>query len=373
MVGTQEEQIVTPTNLVVEIVKKVGNSLVKSQIRVFSLHCVRSHLMTDIVGTGTTYRQQVRHIATAQAFTFDSSLSHVESKRVAIRSVLDNAIAVLLVQYRQVERQCGFLSLLDAFLVSVVVVGALRVRVFWIKRVPLLRQILGRQFPLVEVVNPFGQLVHVVCARYEISRLIVKPKRAVGIVSGGQYGCTVFKCHANHFGLAVGGNLHFVANGSDPQIARRHLSCLACSANWFHGTVVRTVHFLSVLHEFVSCNAVYRRYATCIYAGVTDGCDRRHIRQARVFTRKALSKQSFETTVTVATLIAVQIVPPHLVYHNAYYKSWTGCLCANTAAHHQQCHNGKSVYLSHFHGLNFVVLIFLQRYCRGFSHLFHCL
>ena len=62
MIGTQENQIVTLAHLLIKIRQEIGYRLVKSQISILGFYCMRSHLMTDIIGAGTAYCQQVGFI-----------------------------------------------------------------------------------------------------------------------------------------------------------------------------------------------------------------------------------------------------------------------------------------------------------------------
>ena len=50
MVGSEEGEVVALTNGLVEIVKEVGESFVQSEVAVFRLYGIDSHLMADIVG-----------------------------------------------------------------------------------------------------------------------------------------------------------------------------------------------------------------------------------------------------------------------------------------------------------------------------------
>ena len=48
--------------------------------------------------------------------------------------------------------------------------------------------------------------------------------------------------------------------------------------------------------------------------------NRWNIRNTGVFTREALVEQSLESTFTIALLIAIEIIPSHLVNHDAHYQ-----------------------------------------------------
>ena len=95
---------------------------------------------------------------------------------------------------------------------------------------------------------------------------------------------------------------------------------------------------------------------------MTDGGNRWNIRNTGVFAREALVEQSLESTFTIALLIAIEIIPSHLVNHDAHYQF--GALnvrnihlLGSSRAASQKCQRNKTKYLIHF---------FLQKYCNAF-------
>ena len=172
----------------------------------------------------------------------------------------------------------------------------------------------------VERIHPLGQLVHIIRTGDELAVLIIKPVGAVGIMSCRKDGSTVFQSHTHHLGSAVGCNLHLIAEGGNPEISRRHQARLTVGAHRFHGFIIRAIHLLTILHKIVSSDSVDRRHTTGIETSMTDGCNRWNIRDSGIFARKSLVEQAFESAFSIALLIAIEIIPSHLVNHNAHYQ-----------------------------------------------------
>ena len=135
-------------------------------------------------------------------------------------------------------------------------------------------------------------------------------------------GSTVFQGHTHHLGSAVGCNLHLIAESGNPEISRRHQARLTVGAHRFHGFIIRAIHLLTILHKIVSGDSVDRRHTTGIETSMTDGCNRWNIRDSGVLAREALVEQSLESTFSIAFLIAIEIIPSHLVNHNAHDQLW---------------------------------------------------
>ena len=211
---------------------------------------------------------------------------------------------------------------------------------------------------VVESFHPFWQLVHIVRTGDELAALIIKPVGTVGIMTCRKDGSTVFQGHTHHLGSAVGCNLHLVAKGSNPEISWRHQARLTVGPHRFHGFIIRAIHLLTILYEVVSGDSVDGRNTACIETSMTDGGNRWNIRNTGVFAREALVEQSLESTFTIALLIAIEIIPSHLVNHNAHYQFGAlnvrsiHLLGRNRAAS-QECHYHKTKYLIHFFLIKF--------------------
>ena len=133
-------------------------------------------------------------------------------------------------------------------------------------------------------------------------------------------GSTVFQCHSHYLGSAVGCNLHLISESRNPEVSRRHQARLAVGAHRLHGFIIRAIHLLAILHKIVSGDSVDRRHTACIETSMTNGGNRWNIRNTGVFAREALVEQSLESTFTIAFLIAIEIIPTHLVNHDAHYQ-----------------------------------------------------
>ena len=320
MIGTQKNQIVALAHLLIEIRKEIGYRLVKSQIRILDFYRMRSHLMTDIIGAGAAYCQQVGFIISTQLLSVYRSLRQIYRQRIAERSLSDDFITIFLIKSREIERQRSLHALADSILILVLIFCTFYVSILWIESVPFFRKITLRKMLVVECVHPFRQLVHIVRTSDELAALIIKPVGTVGIMTCRKDGSTVLQCHTHHFGSAIGCNLHLVAKGSNPEISWRHQARFTVGTHCFHGFIIRAIHLLTILYEVISGDSVDGRHTTGIETSMTDGGNRWNIRDSGVFARKSLVEQSLESTFSIAFLIAIEIIPSHLVNHDAHYQ-----------------------------------------------------
>ena len=71
------------------------------------------------------------------------------------------------------------------------------------------------------------------------------------------------------------------------------------------------------------------------YARVSDGRYRRYIGEHGVFARKALAEHSPEASLAISVLIAVEVIPSHLVNHYAHHQFGTlGSILVVVPVHH---------------------------------------
>jgi len=158
------------------------------------------------------------------------------------------------------------------------------------------------------------------------------------MMAGREDGSAVFDSYANHLAAVVGGEAKFIADGGCPHVARRLVSGLSIRTDRLHGIILRAVSYLAILHEVVAGDAVDGRNGTCIDRGVTDGGDRRNVRDATVLATESFVQESLETTLAVASLIAIEIIPTHLVNNQSHDQLWTlrlGLCNAAEAAEHE--------------------------------------
>ena len=112
-----------------------------------------------------------------------------------------------------------------------------------------------------------------------------------------------------------------VAYGCCHQVHRRHLSLRLIVGTHRHHRAVRTAIHLPVVHvEIIATDAVKGRCRTRIDAGMSDCRDRRHIVDQTVIVAVTFVNEATETTLAKLLIIARQIVPAHLVHHNAYHQ-----------------------------------------------------
>ena len=362
MIGTQENQIVALAHLLIEIRKEIGYRLVQSQIRILGFYGVGSHLMTDIIRAGAAYCQQVGFIICPQLLSVYRCLRQIYRQRIAERSLADNTVTIFLIKGWEIERQRSLHTLADSILILVLIFRTFNVSILRIECVPFFREITLWQMLVIERVHPLGQLVHIIRTGDKLSALIIKPVGTVRIMTCRKNGSTVFQCHAHYLGSAVGCNLHLISESRNPEVSGRHQARLAVGAHRLHGFIIRAIHLLAILHKIVSGDSVDRRHTACIETSMTDGGNRWNIRNTGVFAREALVEQSLESTFSVALLIAIEIIPSHLVNHDAHYQF--GALnvrnihlLGSSRAASQKCQRNKTKYLIHF---------FLQKYCNAF-------
>ena len=156
-------------------------------------------------------------------------------------------------------------------------------------------------------------------------------------------GCSVFQGYTNHLRAVVGSQTEFIADGGYPQIARRHLASLAVRTYRVDGIVGSTIYYLSILHEVISCNSVDGRNGTGPDRRVADGCNRRDVRNLAVFYAESFSEHSLESAFAVAGVVAIEIIPSHLVDNDAYNELRTLrlslCNAAEAAEHEDEFDN----------------------------------
>jgi hypothetical protein len=68
---------------------------------------------------------------------------------------------------------------------------------------------------------------------------------------------------------------------------------------------------------FVACNTVDSRYRARPYTGVAGSCIGRQVRNEGLLAGEPVTEQPLKTIIAISVRIPVEIVPAHLVYHNA--------------------------------------------------------
>ena len=97
MVGTEEHSVIAFAHLLIEIVEEICEVLVQAEVSVFYLYGVRSYLMTDDIGAGTTHGKEVGLIPTAKVLACDRRLCHLQGVAVAERSAAEDVVTIFLV------------------------------------------------------------------------------------------------------------------------------------------------------------------------------------------------------------------------------------------------------------------------------------
>ena len=188
----------------------------------------------------------------------------------------------------------------------------------------------------VVAVDPLGELLHIVGAGDEAERLAVEPVGSIGLMARGEDGSAVFERDAYHLRLPRGGRLELVADGGHEEVARRALSVLRVAAYCLFGGVLTAVDIFAVFHEVVAGNAVDAGYGASEGRRVADGGDGGDVVDLAVLAGEALAEHPSESSLGVFVVEAIEVVPAHLVYSDAYDKFRTRLCCHRQAAHHQQ-------------------------------------
>ena len=114
-----------------------------------------------------------------------------------------------------------------------------------------------------------------------------------------------------------------VADGGSHHVAGRHLAFGAVAAHGLHRGVGAAVDLVAVDVEVVAADAVEGGRGSGIGRGVANGGHRGHVVDETVVAGEALVDKAAEASVGLeAVVVAREIVPPHLVHHNAHHEAW---------------------------------------------------
>jgi len=126
--------------------------------------------------------------------------------------------------------------------------------------------------------------------------------------------------------MKIGSQAQLIGNRGNQQIPRRHLPCFGGTANSLHGGVFGAIHGLTgSLDDIIICgDTMDGRHGARINTAMARPGKGGNVIYLRVFAAKAIVQQTFEPIALVAVIKAVQIIPAHLVDHDAYYQFWSG-------------------------------------------------
>ena len=281
--------------------------------------------MPYVVGSRMAHCEEVRFIgACPEAFAFDSGLSHLEGQRVAEGGSADDTSPLDLGELSGIQRKgSGELAvLIPRLFVGYCVGGTFAVGIDGVEGVPAVLEELSDTPTGVELLDPLGQILHVVGAGDEASGLVIEPVSAVGSVTSREDGSTVLDGDTDGLRAEVRSNAQLIGDGRRQEVARGHLSAEAVgSSHGADGGILRAVDGVAVLEEVIPCNTVECGDATGVDGAVPDGGVGREVVDARVLAVEALRKQSLEAAFDKASLIAVKVVPGHLVDHHRDHQS----------------------------------------------------
>ena len=177
-----------------------------------------------------------------------------------------------------------------------------------------------RAVTLVELAHPLRQLLHVVGGGDEVAHAVVVPVGGIRRVAGGEDGGTVFHGDAEDARLEVVAQAQLVADGVAEHVAWRHLASPRVGAHAVDGVVAAAVGpgAQRVVVEVVAADAVEGGRGASVDAGVADGGDRGHVVDHAVLVGIAFVDESLQTAFDEVLIIIVEVVPSHLVDHQAY-------------------------------------------------------
>ena len=282
------------------------------------------------------HSEEVRLISTrAEALPFDSSLSHLEGQRIPHRSSADDTRALDLRQLGGVERECsGELAvLIPGLLVGHRVGRALTIGIDRIERAPAILEELSDTTTSVELLHPLGQVLHVVGAGDEVARLVVQPVGTVSRVTCGEDGGAVLDSDTDSLRAEVRSDTQLVGDGRREEVAGRHLPADAVRYPYrAYRRVLRAVDGVAILEEVIPCDTVDRGDTTRVDGAVPDSGIGGDVIDAGILAVEALREEALEATLDEASLIAIEVVPRHLVDHHRDDDAgavvlWSGLRC----------------------------------------------
>ena len=159
VVSSEDEEVAVTTEAPIEVAEEVGEILIQTEVGILGLDSEGTVAVAHIVGSRMAHSEEVRLISTrAEAFPFDSSLSHLEGQRIPHRRGADDTRALDLRQLGGVERECsGELAVLIPRLFVRHSVGrALTIGIDRIERIPAVLEELSDTTTSVELLHPLG-------------------------------------------------------------------------------------------------------------------------------------------------------------------------------------------------------------------------
>ena len=336
VVGSEDEEVAVTTEAPVEVAEEVSEILVQTEVGILSLDSESTVAVPHVVGSRVAHSEEVRLISTrAEALPFDSSLSHLEGQRIPHRRGADDTRALDLRQLSRVERECsGELAvLIPGLLVGHSVGRALTIGIDRIERIPAILEELSDTTTSVELLHPLRQVLHIVGAGDEVARLVVQPVSTVSRVACGKDGGAVLDSYADGLRAEVRSDTQLIGDGRREEIAGRHLPADAVGYTYrAYRRVLRAVDGVAILEEVIPCDTVDRGDTTGVDGAVPDSGIGGDVVDAGILAVEALREEALEATFDEASLIAIEVVPRHLVDHHRDDDAgavvlWSGLRC----------------------------------------------
>ena len=289
VVGREEQQVVVAADALVQNLDEMGDFLVQLHVDGIDFGRMRAVVVGAHVGVGNADGQQVGGLALTQFLVDEGLLGKGKRQRRAHGQVIDIA---------------------GDFVV-----------VF-----------------LVEVGYPTGQFVHVIGAGDKRCAALVIPVGAHGVMACRQDGGAVLEGDAHGAALEIGGQLQLVGNGGGDEVAGRLAAGLVVAAHAAFAVVLHARHVPAVKHEVVARDAVEGRCRARVDARMSCSRHRGHIVDDGVIAQVTVLEQGLEAT--LAPLVIIEVVPPHLVHNKAHNQFRPTRLRTGPQRHHSH-HNNK--------------------------------
>ena len=336
MVGSEDEEVAVTTEAPIEVAEEVSEILVQTEVGILSLDSEGTVAVTHVVGSRMAHSEEVRLVSTrAEALPFDSSLSHLEGQRIPHRRGADDTRALDLRQLGGVERECsGELAvLIPGLFVRHSVGRALTIGIDRIERIPAVLEELSDTTTSVELLHPLGQVLHIVGAGDEVTRLVIQPVSTVSRVACGEDGGAILDSYTDGLRAEVRSDAQLIGDGRSEEVAGRHLPADAVGYTYrAYRRVLRAVDGVAILEEVIPCDTVDRGDTTRVDGAVADSGIGGDVVDAGILAVEALREEALEATLDEASLIAVEVVPRHLVDHHRDDDAgavvlWSGLRC----------------------------------------------
>ena len=148
------------------------------------------------------------------------------------------------------------------------------------------------------------------------------PVGGIGGMACRQNAAPILDGDAYHFGSEIGCQTQLIRNGGGPQIFGRHRLGICRSPDGLDTCILHTVYGTPqiALVPFVTHDAVDGGCRSGVYGSMACGGDGLCVRNESVLTGKSFTQHSFQSFFTISCVETVEVIPAHLVDHDAYHQ-----------------------------------------------------